>query len=1210
MKIIYNYNNDINIINNTTVQMVNNLINQNQTVNNNSNIIIENSTNKSKHKAKKKKNQNQANNNNNSNIIIENSTNKSKHKAKSKKNIQETPQVKIVNLDQTNNLLFVDTEKLPFEPVKLNIRRKFFFILDRSGSMEGYFELFIKLLPNLMNKLHVRVIKLFTFDSKNEVYNLTLNEAKKLDIKNRGCTSLNGTIDNLVHEINKDKHNCHIQLLFVSDGELDDKNKVLINTKNLANKIDKRHKIHVVGVRLNTSKYGSPDTKAITCINSIHNIPHIQPTLIEIPYYKNFDPCHQPEIIQSSAIMMKEIYDKFCLNQIIDIFNRNRISNDGFLLNSSILNLKTEVSSQFTNAIRLLKGKNIIIINSPINNLTINEVALDIIECKNVSEEDLTNFLKTIESRVRNYKVMGTQEEKLEQIRDFMLALKTHFETYSNNQQETKLKPQARFKQILRMIKKRSNSYTDKILQLLNLKKIHELNSLQQAAFLQELCENKKSKRIVGRSRIKNKEQFYDLVKKCQEEFKSKFNRIKKKEEKLKLITSFYTLSDNSDIYEIMIDEKEISLLSVQEMLECFGLTGICFNAEKKIYQEPWAFLPTEVYYNCYLSQNDLHCALIQGKGELLEAPGIKGSKITGVAPIYTGQSWNLLKFWNNIQASVILRNSITYIVDDPIAITTGVLWRMSITICKKGLNECREKDFGLMLKTLRYQSRNGAYFINKSKKINLIEDLGRKNVAAYLTGDRNIPHVMKIISCLLSIDTKDLDLPRIFRALYSFQCYHYVRRIINREQKDSQVVRNELLSKISNIKIPTDQELIKNILDNNPVIWNSQYSLQDIHETVEKYKISPHNLICVYRMLQWLEKGGEIKKNYGTEENIKNCFGINMTSNNYITINTVQALTCPNTSYRVDTEKREFLIPLVTTETESNQYIENIIKEHYKTYNKKLRGRKRDIANKIIVNSLTGVETDFIIKDIETINNIRENYKDFISVEYNRAWERVLDCFHLPWMPTTKQIKKTNKIFKKLDEEEDFIIKMFNVWDPERRVIKEQTFRNLYKYVKEINPKHKLEQKRNKLLFDSNTFPNSPIFLQSLFTPDTEKNNINNMKLYQYHLGENSKSGFMTTTVIIDGKKEQSSWEIYFQSLRNVQLWNKILHPIWYNNINNHNANSLANNYYEDITTDYHALLGEIYCKEYIRYFYRKVKGDEKERPHELVYKWLDNKL
>ena len=145
---------------------------------------------------------------------------------------------------------------------------EFIFIIDSSGSMNGYFEVTIKnIIPDVLKKLKYEQekIHLITFSDQVNYYKLTIDEIINSNLESGGDTYMSGVYDKLEDIFKEFKEkNTDIRIFTISDGVIFDQKETKEKGDNFINKHSKKSfTINSQCLRLKTSDLTDPDTKAL-----------------------------------------------------------------------------------------------------------------------------------------------------------------------------------------------------------------------------------------------------------------------------------------------------------------------------------------------------------------------------------------------------------------------------------------------------------------------------------------------------------------------------------------------------------------------------------------------------------------------------------------------------------------------------------------------------------------------------------------------------------------------------------------------------------------------------------------------------------------------------------------------------------------------------------------------------------------------------------
>ena len=891
-------------------------------------------------------------------------------------------------------------------------RSRLWAIVDRSGSMQGAFNRAMRTIGDMAESLRVPYVKIFTFDSVSETYDMTPNQLKSCTLTSRGSTNMKRTIEDLVAALNSIDGES-IQLLVISDGDVFDKNSVLQYTRGMEHRIHTNNYIQVVGVRLFTSGYGNPDTQAITSIFTLNNHPHAASELYEMQIQN-----HRGRVAGGYHISQ---FDPV----LAHLLETSTVETHIFAAPDGCLVRRYPWDEPSTEA-RLVPGMNCVILTGDINTFTTVEIDDDhvqVTEAQLESEQDLADFLRAIESNIRNWKVLGTHEMHVSAAIGFVKKLQSYFETRYNDP-VLSCTLRSRIKVLRRVALAREKSITQAILQLENKIGVDRLNSQQQADFLRQLNKDHRSARsIAKRSRFSDVSELENALSEGLVNLCEGATRLPESTDVDVLPTSFYSVCDNNDAMEMIVEARtEISSMTTEEMLQCVGINGLAVDVHIGNYADPWQIRVNEVYDGCYLGQNDLWCAHVQAGPSVtgdsgipmaassLCPPGRSGKAITGVDPIRQSDAPEAFDLYmrngvfNQIHSSITMRRVIAPLPDDALALKTATIYRQiqqifgptrsSSAELGNGLvdggsdcnpSELKVKELIQNIETLRHQAQFTRTFDNLKAHIH------SENFAAYFTGDMDVSHVLKVIAFLLSYDrVVELDLPKIFRAMFSLGMYHQLRKDTHKDLTERQTLRDDILG----IDLDTHRTTAQEPFTEEPtdVTVYDTYDLEDMTTKTRWYRKFFHELVNVLKVLSVIRDVDisdrddvaaaiiELSQVPSTE-----FIQVDCDCKLYTAAHTVQALQCTEMKHRVDVADRQVLLPELLTEADCVAVISDAVRAVYQEDYDRQLSRKKKEEKRILTEQRVAdaLNTD----SMETFTNImttwipRANYPGFMEI-------------------------------------------------------------------------------------------------------------------------------------------------------------------------------------------------------------------------------------
>lgn len=861
-----------------------------------------------------------------------------------------------IKLENNTGILIIDEPKTKSNKLYEN---ELWVVLDRSGSMGQSANKIVRAIPLVLNQVNLNLVKLFTFDSISEYKEIkTIDLINNNDIVARGGTEMLMTLKQLFEKLNNVQDKI-IQIMVISDGEVMDKHKLLDHTKSMIINYVSTNYIQVMGVMLNNG--GRPDTQALTCVFCLNNFPSFTPQLRECT----------GETIQE---IFTEIGKTFSANLNL---SKN-------VLESKISCMKYNPWEKLSNLINLPCKKNFVIIQGEPENLTINGQEIIINRKELDNELELEQLFIRIESNIRNWKVLGSGEETTLDGINFIKIIQNYFNKVGVEFDNYDLRQ--RIKHISKITEKNMKSLCNRILELANLSNIEKLNSIQQADFLRQLDPSKSSKDIARRSKVKDASELETLVKNSMAKLLTEIKNLKDCKD---LPVSFYNLCNNVSALQSLEDIKDnFDSINLEDLLQIVGINGICFKANIGNFVDPWRFRVQKVFNGVYLSQHDLWAAHKQSNGKSLTIPGNNKDIITGVDPIRNLNSpmsfdiYMKQHIFNDLHASITMRRIVSPISSDMIALKTAVILKMIEQFFENILTEVSIQEFFENLSTLKW-------IVSKTNIFSeLKEDINKPNFEAYLTGDKGISDEMKVICFLLCSDNiKELDIPRIIRALYVFNLNHKIRNIVESMDRTKKI--EELLEIDYENKGTKPTKLFE--LEPDILHFCSEFNTKNLNMFCDQHCTNLKNFQRLCFVLELLGSGVDSKVfRSKIEQNIKECenwMKIDEDLDDYNRSLVIQCISNPNLADRVDTEKREMKILDLTSKIIREKYMKNIVSEIYEENYKKLLKNKINEQDKILL-----IQAMDEMVSINDLNNFVQKLNTFIPNTFTEGFENLLD--------------------------------------------------------------------------------------------------------------------------------------------------------------------------------------------------------------------------
>ena len=333
-------------------------------------------------------------------------------------------------------------------------------ILDRSGSMaDAVRRLTNEIIPLFLAKLKYeshKIIHFITFDTKAQLFTVTIDRMKSLTIRAQGGTNMAPALTKLEEVLQNVEINTSIRVLTISDGQVGDQKEALKAATSFAEFCKtKKFSINSQAVRLFTSE-SQPDTMALCSLLQINNVT-------------------KSKLADISSKESNEVI----ATKIAELFRNDGLVNNKTLKteSNSILKFPWENSSA---QIKLKPGNNVFWMKEKPNDIKIDDIPVKI---QMQPEMTLKKFqtlmadkLDYIIDHMKILKVVGTEEA--EKVVGKMLK---YFE-----KTEDDLTKNSSLVKYFNVTSLHKNKISNLLASIAKEEKINELDSAQKADYLRE----------------------------------------------------------------------------------------------------------------------------------------------------------------------------------------------------------------------------------------------------------------------------------------------------------------------------------------------------------------------------------------------------------------------------------------------------------------------------------------------------------------------------------------------------------------------------------------------------------------------------------------------------------------------------------------------------------------------------------------------------
>ncbi|KAI9359955.1 hypothetical protein DFJ73DRAFT_773880 [Zopfochytrium polystomum] len=662
-------------------------------------------------------------------------------------------------------------------------------VLDISGSMgQNVGRLVTTILPRTLELLDYKPtdpLTVVTFESSSRTIETTVGGLQSTGLRAMGGTTMAPAVKLLEKRLKTiyDGTGCSdpLRLLTVSDGEVGDQERTMTEASQLATWVSSAN--ISVNSQLNNSTEGTAlDIKAAT-----------------------------------TAEEMEEAAQKFASL----ITDNESFTSASITAESSVLKMNPW-QRDVTSTLKIRNGTNIFWMTELPSSLTITigESAIGAAIRKNDAPPNWDSYerimkqkLEVITQQVKVLKVVNTAEakEQISQIREYFSEMQRRWaleeNTTTDDASSSGAVPNGIALRLLKMrsaIKKRSKSLLQALLEIANDDKVSELNSAQQADYLRSVSVSKNAKGLAKRALKSSTGTDFDAV--AREEATAMHKHLPELvaavgDDSGHLVSFFSQATTLEGIKAVceLVEGGLINDVSVNEIIELLNVVGVACTHTIGEYPDSMSFRPQEVFVGCHVSLSDVLVAHIQG-GEL-KTPGTNKT-ITTVVPIF--DDMRILRFLRThapklleFTCSIGMRRVIADVgMSFGYTVLAG-LWR-----CIEQLSSDRSDVVARTVMRLAESVPTvvGGYFnhVDKFFDGNVPQPAG-KSYNLFNNGITNI--IVPVSKQLRRPEFVETDMPRILRALFTFETWQIVRKLY-RHVDNADTIVTEIITKLLGIDI------------------------------------------------------------------------------------------------------------------------------------------------------------------------------------------------------------------------------------------------------------------------------------------------------------------------------------------------------------------------------------------------------------------------
>jgi hypothetical protein len=664
------------------------------------------------------------------------------------------------------------------------LQPEFVFLLDRSCSMEHNVSRIINhILPKAlinMNYKPTQEIHIVTYDNTANYYKTYINDLQHLSITSQGGTCLVPGLQKL-NEIMTSIKNSKVRLLHLSDGEIWDINEAIQYTASNAKQFTNGKMINSQAVRFIIA--GSPDTRGLSSTLQFSNTQKSK--LIDVDYVTDENG------YISLAKQLSQLFEGDGLSYNV------KLSVDDNIISSNPWETKV-------NQINLMVGENTLWFREipktiHITNITsdVNVVLKDNINLSNIGSV-ISDRLEFYMDRIRILKVANSNESQTE-IQN-ILNYFDKFQTYLNTTEmienyEYTPDLRYRFNIIKRNIEQQRRSIFNRLNELANDEMVSQLNSAQQANYLRGVSVTKNTKGLARRA-MKNG---FDLTQVIHNEVKTIHANLKELDgiDNSNHNRSFYSMETTLEGIKTLaqlVDEDILEETSVSDIIQLANIVGIGCYHQVGDYPDAMTYRIHDLYPGTYISVSDITICQVIKDANKLRPPGFPDKEIVNCVPIFDDvRIHDFVKKYCptllNLIAGVGMRRVLADVPSTHMYTICAGLW-MSIDMFATNRSEILMETIKQLADT--YDRDVGTYFYHNEAFL-----IDQDTKTSYFINNNGLTNMLNLIHHQYKKHNIK-NMSRIIRAIYCYEFYQTLKKIVNRSEDKLKCVENTLVDLLS----------------------------------------------------------------------------------------------------------------------------------------------------------------------------------------------------------------------------------------------------------------------------------------------------------------------------------------------------------------------------------------------------------------------------
>eukprot|EP00929_Paragymnodinium_shiwhaense_P015123 TRINITY_DN12314_c0_g1_i2.p1 TRINITY_DN12314_c0_g1~~TRINITY_DN12314_c0_g1_i2.p1 ORF type:complete len:1116 (-),score=288.73 TRINITY_DN12314_c0_g1_i2:433-3780(-) len=659
-------------------------------------------------------------------------------------------------------------------------------ILDNSGSMgQETSRMLHKVFPKMLEEMGAEAsedLLLILFSSSASTHWLKVGDLPSFRPPSQGATNMREVFRHLQAAI-KPETTC-LQILALSDGQVHDQGPTAANAAAVAAEMKDTYKIEARAVRLQTSCHGSPDTTALASVlqfntDSAADLLDVNASGARLGGNRGSGESQGGDNM-AMATAMAQMFSSML--------------SESFVMQNTAATMCLQPWDAPKDSLRLRRGRSAIWFDHRPENLRVDGKSVTIVDAEPLTQSSMETILSDrldfFVNQIKVLKVIDTEaaKEQIERIVSFFRSFEASLQPDAEMApllDKSDLKSRSLY--LKKSVKSRLRSVTTLMENIANDDRVRSLNEAQKADYLRQMGTNKNARALAKRAQTSGMDFDTTLRREIQamRRHLSELEEVCTRDHAVSFYSQATTMEGIEAVCQVAEDEDLFQSMLAVDLLRLFNVVGVPAVGPVADYPDPMTYRLDRLIAGNYVSVADL--SIVELRGSSLKVPGTN-TKIINAVPYF--EELKIQRFLMQhaptaleYMCSIGMRRVLAEVpLTFPYTMCAGV-WRL--------IQQLDTEKSELNIKLL--QRLAPAYHESCKKRFDYVVDLCIKDSDPEKSYFLSYNGATNMIAPLWALaETGKLDnMPRILRALYSFETFQVMRRFCR--QKDAKYYQDQL---------------------------------------------------------------------------------------------------------------------------------------------------------------------------------------------------------------------------------------------------------------------------------------------------------------------------------------------------------------------------------------------------------------------------------